>query len=146
MTQVKIVVHGEKELRRDLKRLAREGTWNEGLRPVHKAAADVAVPVARRLGSQPRSNVAGGRARLGSKGLASIRSLASQTSASLAGGGASVPGFGGANYGTRGGRRTRQFPAANKAGYIIEPAIEEAMPQIIETYRKGVDALLKRHF
>jgi len=144
--RVNIRVTGEKELRRALRKLSEDSTWKTELRAVHKAAAEEAVTVAKQLGGQTRRNIAGGPARLGSKGLSSIRALASQTKATIAGGSASVPWYGGSDFGAQGGPRTRQFPPANKSGYIIYPAIEQAMPEIIRVYREGIDRLTGKYF
>lgn len=139
---LKIDVKGLKEFRSALRKAGRE--FPVALRQANREAANVVLPEAKRRGMASRSNLAGGRATLGSKGVASIRVLASQSKAQLAGGGARVPWFGGSEYGSSGAHR--QFPARNSDGYILWPAAKSKQPQVIEVYDKALDNLSKRAF
>ena len=135
-------IEGLKELRKELKALGPQ--WPKELQKTNKAAAAKVVPEAKRRAAQSHPNLAGGVARVGSRGVSSIRALASQTRAQIAGGGAKVPWFGGNEFGSSG--RYRQFPAKNKEGYILWPAAKAKEPEIEEIYLEMIDALTKAAF
>lgn len=137
-------VQGLKEARRALRTLSDDGTWKPELRAVNKSAAEIVVVEARSRAARGGTNLAGGPARLGSKGIGSIRALASQTKATVAGGGASVPWYGGSDFGSGGAHR--QFPAKLKKGRFIYPAIDDKMTEILRAYTRGLDRLTSKYF
>ena len=137
-----VEIEGLKELRKELKRMGSE--WPKELQKTNKQAAALVVPEAKRRAAQSHSNLAGGVARVGSRGVASIRPLATQRSAQIAGGGAKVPWFGGNEWGSSG--RFRQFPARAKEGHILWPAAKAKEPEVIKAYEKMLDDLTKRAF
>lgn len=139
-----IRVKGLKETRKALRTLSQDGTWKPELRQVNKAAAEIVVTEARKRAGRGGTNLAGGPARLGGRGVASIRALASQTKATVAGGGASVPWYGGSDFGSGG--RYRQFPAKKEKGRFIYPAIEDKMDEVLRVYTAGLDRLTGKYF
>lgn len=138
--QVNVV--GLRELRKALKEL--DPKWPKGLREVNKRAAEVVVPEARTRASQVRTNVKGNPTRAGSAVVGSIRALASQTRAQVAMGGARLPHAGGFDWGSSG--RFKQFPAANKEGYILWPAAKAKEEVIVAYYLKMLDDLTQDAF
>lgn len=133
-----------KETRGALKALSQDATWKPELRAVNKDAAEIVADDARTKAGQAGRNLAGGLAKLGSRGVASIRALASQTKAQVAGGGASVPWYGGSDFGSGGGYR--QFPPALKKGRFIYPAIDDSMDEVLRVYTRGIARLTGKHF
>lgn len=144
MASPAIRVKGLKETRGALKALNAEGTWKPELRAVGKRSAEIVAVEARRKGGHGGQNVSGGPASLGSRGIASIRALASQTGASVAGGGASVPWYGGSDFGTHGAHP--QFPRFIKKGRFIYPAIDAKMDEVLRTYQQGIARLTGKYF
>lgn len=139
---IKIDVQGLKELRKELKAI--DPKWTKELQQVNKRAASIVVPEAKRRASQSRPNLAGGVARAGSAGVGSIRALASQSRAQIASGGARVPWMGGSEWGSSG--RYRQFPSANKDGYILWPAAKAKESEVVELYQDMLDDLSSAAF
>lgn len=133
---VRIDVEGFKELRRELRALS----LHRDLQPINKQAAEIPAAKARQFGLRSYPNLAGGTSRLGSRGVASIRALASQSKAYVAGGKATVPYYGGMDFGSGGAHP--QFPKRDAGGRFIYPAIAETGEQIKETYTKGLDRLI----
>lgn len=117
---------------------------NRDMREVNLKAAELVVPEAKRLGQRSYINLAGNLGRLGSRGVASIRALASQSKAYVAGGNARVPWFQGAEWGSGG--AYRQFGPRRSEGRFILPAVEEKTPEIIELYGDEVRDLSRRAF
>ena len=142
MSDIKVNVEGLKQFRKELRSVGSQ--FPKELRLANKAAASVVLPEAKRRAGQSRRNLAGGTARVGSRGVASIRILASQSKAQIAAGGARVPWMGGSNYGSSG--RYRQFPAKSKDGYILWPAALDKRPQVVDTYDKMVISLARQAF
>lgn len=140
----KLKVVGLKELRADLRKIESDGTWKPELRSAALAAANVVADEAKRRGGQSFTNLAGGRAALGSKGIGSIRALASQTRGQVAGGGAGVPWYGGSDFGSHG--AYRQFPGAKSEGRFIYPALEDKQQEVLDTYRDALDGVIRKHF
>lgn len=139
-----ITVKGIKEVRSSLLALSQDGVWKPELRQAGKTAAEIVAVEARKRAGRGTSNVSGGPARLGSKGIASIRSVASQTSAGVKGGGASVPWYGGSDFGTGGAHP--QFPSKIKKGRFIYPAIDAKMDEVLRSYTQSLDRLTGRYF
>lgn len=132
---VKVV--GLKELRRDLKALDSEGSYKAELKDAGKKAAEVVAEEARRT-ARGAANP-----RMGHVAAESIRALAGQTRATVAGGKASVPWYAGHEFGSAG--RYPQFPRARQGGHHLYPALGRKREEVIEVYSKGIGALLKRH-
>lgn len=138
-------VEGLKELRKELRALEGDDAWKGELREAGKAAAEVVAAEARRTAASGRSTLSGANATMGSRAVATIRALAGQTRATVAGGKASVPHFGGWEFGSTG--RFRQFPAkARKGSHNIYPAIEAKQREIVRVYGDRIDVLMKKHF
>lgn len=146
-----VKIEGLRELRRELKAI--DGKFPKEIAAVNKRVVEnIVVPDAKRRAAS-RTNP-----RAGSKVVDSIRGLGSQTRAQIAGGGARVPHFKGHNYGSnqirrtpRGGHTT-QFPIRSRkvgrgnAGYILEPAVYDNLPRVLDAYADMLDALLRPAF
>lgn len=139
---IKVDVQGLKELRKEFKAI--DPKWSKELQAVNKRAADIVVPEAKKRAGQSRPNLAGGVARAGSAGVASIRALASQSRAQIASGGARVPWMGGSEWGSTG--RFEQFPAKSNDGYILWPAAKAKEPEIVKLYGDMLDDLASAAF
>lgn len=137
----KIVVTGLRELRRDLAALDQDGAYKERLKAAGKRAATVVSDEARSTAKRGASTLSGAHATMGAAAIESIRPLAGQTRATVAGGKAKLPYFGGWEFGSHG--RHRQFPAARRDGYNIYPAIKRRQREIVAAYRAEIDALLR---
>jgi hypothetical protein len=139
---VRVDIQGLKELRSALRKV--DAQFPKELRLANKAAADIVVPEAKRRAGQSRPNLAGGVARAGSRGAGSIRALAQQTSAQIAGGSAGVPWFAGNDRGSGG--AYRQFPSASAEGYILYPAAKAKRNEVVEVYNKMLGELTHEAF
>lgn len=139
---LKVDVQGLRELRSALRNI--DPKWTKELQQVNKRAANIVVPEAKRRAAQSRPNLAGGVARAGSAGVASIRALASQSRAQIASGGARVPWMGGSEWGSSG--RYKQFPSKSSDGYILWPAAKAKEPEVIELYQDMLDDLSSAAF
>lgn len=131
-----IRVEGLKELRRDLRALDNEGTWKAPLRVAAFNAANI-VAVEARASAGRRTNP-----RMGSRAIATIRALAGQSRAQVAGGTASVVWFGGHEFGSG---RFRQFPKRKAGGYNLYPALGRKRGQVVELYTREVGQLTRRY-
>ena len=140
----RIEVTGLKELRKELRALESDGTWKAELRAAGKAAAEVVATEARRTASQGQVTLAGTPASMGGAAVASIRALAGQTRATVAGGKASIPYFGGWEFGSGG--AYRQFPRKAGSSHNLYPAIERKRGEVVRVYGDEIDRLTKRHF
>lgn len=137
-----IRVVGLKEFSRAIKRVSPE--LGPALRLELKAVAErVVVPKAKELGGQTRTNLVGRSTRLGGAGVATIRALATQKSAVIAGGTARVVWFGGHNYGSA---SYRQFPPKNSKGYILEEAVRQKQPEILKAAGEAIDKVSAQAF
>ena len=109
------------------------------LRLAGKAAADEVVPKARSKASSLGSTAA--------HVAPSIKASAGAQFAGIAVGGGAYPMGPGAEFGGRGRPTTQQFQPwrgnGEDAGYFMWPTIRENLPQIEETYIKGVNELLQ---
>lgn len=139
---VSVRVEGLRELRRDLRRAGAEFP-RELSRTNKRVVERIVVPEAQRRGRQTRTNLAGNPTRLGSRGVASIRALASATRAEVAMGGARIPYASGHEFGSG---RYRQFPPKRREGYILLPAVEATHDEILDAYRAMLDELARRAF
>lgn len=144
---VEVQVEGLRELRRALKQV--EETLPRELRATNKRVVEqVVLPEARRRGQQTRLNVAGRETRLGSRGVATIRPVASQTSAGIAMGGARAPWAVGHEWGSTG--RYPQFPArptgGPSPGFILYPVVREKQQEIVAAYTAAIEPLLRHAF
>lgn len=139
---IKVDVQGLRELRKELKAI--DPKWSKELQAVNKRAANIVVPEAKKRAGQSRPNLAGGVARAGSAGVASIRALASQSRAQIASGGARVPWMGGSEWGSSG--RFKQFPSKSADGYILWPAAKAKEGDVVKLYEKMLDDLSSAAF
>lgn|SRR5574337_175545 len=139
---LRIDVQGLKELRSALRKAGTQ--FPKELRVANLAAADIVVPEAKRRALQSRPNLAGGAARVGSRGVGSIRALAQQKAAQIAGGSAGVPWFAGNEFGSSG--RYRQFPSASRDGYILWPAAKAKRDEVVQVYERMLEALAAEAF
>ncbi len=137
MADLRVDVHGLKELRRELRALESDGTWKAELRSAGQKAADVVASEAR------RSALSASSPRMGSVAAGTIRALAGQTRATVAGGRASVPWYAGHEFGSS---RFKQFPGKRTGGYHLYPAIEKKRDEVIEVYGREIDNLTRKHF
>lgn len=130
-------VEGLKELRKELRKLDKDGPWKKDLR---KAGLDAAEVVAK---DAKASALAATNPRMGSRAANTIRPLASQTSGTIAAGKANVPWTMGHIWGSD---RFGQFPERKKGGYHLYPAIAKNADEILEIYGKAIDAITKEAF
>lgn len=151
----RIAITGLRELRRELK--AADAKFPKEIAALNKQLVNQLFVPAARANAAARANP-----RAGSRVLASIRGLGSQTRATIAGGSARVPWFAGHEWGSRGvirgnSRRgqkghTRMFPPRSpqrgrgNAGYILTPAVYENMPRALTAYGAMLDDLLRSAF
>ena len=134
-------ISGLKDLRRELRRAGIQ----KNLTRANKHAVNVViVPEAKRRAARPFTNLAGGRTRVGSRGVASIRGTATQTKAFVKAGGARVPWFQGHEWGSAG--RYRQFPPKAEKGRIVYLVVEDKQAEIIEVYWDVIDDVAKGPF
>lgn len=131
-----IKVQGLKELTKDLRRLDSDGPWRAELRDAGKGAAEIVATTAK------RTAMSASNPRMGSRAAGSIRALAGQRRAAVAGGRASIPWYGGHEFGSR---KYAQFPPKRKDGYHLWPAAEKERPKVVEFYTDAVDDLMKKH-
>lgn len=127
-------VEGLKELRRDLRRLHSDGEWKPGLRGAGLRAANVGVTEARRIASGTRA---------GHEAINTIRALAGQSRAQIAGGSARVVWFTGWNFGSS---RYKQFPGRTEPDYFLFTAVERKQPEIVRVYTSAIDEVVGRFF
>lgn len=128
-----IQVEGLAELSRALKKA--EGAAPGALRETNKKVAETVADKAR-----GRASGLGGVA---AKVAPSMRAVAGAKSAGVAGGGASYPMFGGAEFGSI---RYKQFQpwrgSGSDAGYFLYPTIRAEAPNIEDEYRTALDELI----
>ena len=136
-----IRVEGLRELRKALKEL--DPAWGKELQKTNKRAAALVVPTAQSRAGQVRTNLVGNPTRLGSRGIATIRPLASQSRAQIAMGGARAPWAGGHEWGST---RYRQFPPKTHEGNILWGAAKSHEEQIVEVYGDMLDDLTREAF
>ena len=148
--KVGIRVDGLKAFRRELRKLADDGTWTRELRQVNAEVARLALVEVQRLAqSQPR--VIGKRRRPEREHwpdyVNSFRVVASQTSAGIRLG-STVRRRGwhaAANFGSLG--RYKQFAAPRGSDdHALYKGIERATPKIVEGYGTALDKLARKAF
>lgn len=127
-------VEGLKELRRDLRKLAEDETWKPALREAGRRAAGVAVDEAKSIASGTRA---------GHEAIETIRALAGQTKAQIAGGTARVVWFAGWNFGSS---RYKQFPPKAKPDYFLFESVERKREEIVRVYADAIDQLVGQYF
>lgn len=132
-----IRVEGLRELRTELRRLEDDNTWKTELREAGLGAATIVANEA------SRTAAATSNPRMGSAAVATIRALAGQARATIAGGTASIRWFVGHEFGSI---RYRQFPRKRAGGYHLYPAIGRKHDEVIEFYGKAIDRLTRRSF
>lgn len=133
-----IAVEGLDELNRALKRLSPE--LQAEMRVANKSVAETVTSKAK-----GRAASIGGVA---AHVAPSLKAAAGAKSASVAGGGASHPAFGGAEFGGRGRPTTQQFRPwrgnGPGAGYFVYPTIRDEAPAIEDEYRDALDSVLRK--
>ena len=137
-------VVGLRELRRDLRRLEDDSAWRPALRNAGYGAATIVATEAKQTATRGATTISGKRASMGAAAIATIRPLAGQTRAQVAGGKASLAYFGGWEFGSNG--RYPQFPRARKSGYNIYPAIVRKRDEVIRFYVKALDDVTRAAF
>lgn len=137
---VRIIDADLRKFRADLRRLG----VHKDLQKANKKAAQPPADKAKQYARKSFGNLAGGVTRPGSAVVASIRPLATQTKAYVAGGKATVPYYGGMDFGSGGAHR--QFGPKLSEGRFIYPAIADTAPKIIEVYVNELDGLISRAF
>lgn len=144
MARAGVRVEGLRELRKELRALEGDGSWKAELREAGKAAAEVVASEARRTAAQGMTTLAGTPATMGGRAVASIRALAGQTRATVAGGKTSIPYYAGWEFGSAG--HFRQFPPKAGSSHNLYPAIERKRGEVIRVYGDHIDALTRKHF
>jgi hypothetical protein len=147
--KIGIRVDGLKAFRRELKKLADDGTWTRELRAVNAEVAGLALGEVQALArSQPRII---GQRRRPERGhwadyVGSYRVVASQTSAGIRLGSEARRGawIQGQNWGSLG--RYKQFPGLGNPDHALYKGIERAMPRVVERYGDELDRLARRAF
>lgn len=133
MTDLRIDVHGLKDLQRELRAVDRD--WPKELRKANKSAADL-VAEGTRQSFASRGGVA-------PKVAASVKSLAQQRNASVRIGGDRFPYAMGSNFGSV---RYKQFPPPVKPDYSLYRTIEDKRSEVVESYGQAIDDLTSRAF
>lgn len=124
-----IQVTGLKELRKSLKGFETDTNWRPALRLAYTTIAqDVAAAALAKAGGS----------RMGSAARATIQGKGTVTNASIRAGG-NLPYYGGFEFGSA---RYRQFPAVQKSGYHLYPAIEDKREQIQADFMEQIDRAL----
>lgn len=144
MSGVKISGSSLREIRQLRKELRAVDAQKEMQKANKKVAEQVVVPEAKKRASKSYTNLAGGVARAGSRGVAAIRARATQTKAIVASGKASVPWMGGSDFGSSG--RYRQFPPAKEGGRFLYPVIADKQQEIVDAYWDAIDDVIKNVF
>jgi hypothetical protein len=80
---------------------------------------------------------------MGSKATSTIRALAGQMRATVAGGTAAVRHYMGHEFGSV---RYPQFPRPKAGGYHLYPAIVRKRDEVIEAYSRALDRITERYF
>lgn len=140
MARAEITVIGLRELRRDLKALDNEGGYKPRLREAGLRVARIVADEARANARRGATTLAGTRATMGSVAIESIRPLAGQARATVAGGRKSLPYYTGWEFGSAG--RNRQFPATRSGGYNLYPAVVSKRGEVLAAYRAEIERLL----
>jgi hypothetical protein len=146
--KIGIRVDGLKEFRRELRKLASDGTWTSALRDVNREVAQEALREVQALArSQPRVI---GKRRRPERGhwsdyVGNFRVVASQTSAGVRLGTTTRRGgwYLGSNFGSIG---KKQFPPQGSPDHALYKGIERAMPRVVDAYGRELDRLAKRAF
>lgn len=132
-----IRVDGLRELSRALKSMDKD--LGKDLQKANKSAASLVADHAR-AAAYSLGGVAAHVA-------PSLKASAGRMSASVSGGGATYPMFGGAEFGSI---RYRQFEtwrgSSSDAGYFLYPTIRRDVDQIVELYAEALDNLLGKAF
>lgn len=142
MTSPVVRVDGLKELRKALREIDRAAPRE--LRKANKEAVErVIIPRARKRAEETRTNLAGRPTRLGSRGVATIRPQVDQTRAAVVMGGPRAPYAVGHEWGAK---RYRQFPPANRQGYILYPTVQEHREEIVRVYDELIGDVINEWF
>lgn len=160
-------VAGASELRRLFRAIQEPNLTNE-LKDVHYRVAEIVVNRARgnaaRLGRRARPSASSRNRRVHRYGglpaplvaAATLHSSRRQTGASVSLGSVRVPFALGQEFGAHPDRQRtaeetgrrfvgyRQFPAVNKRGYFLYPAIADAKDEIAKEYLDGIDAIVAK--
>lgn len=139
---VRVNVEGLRELRKRLAQLEGDASWKPALRDAGKAAAEVVAAEARVSAARGAVTLAGTPASMGARALGTIRALAAQTRATVAGGSAGVPWFGGWEFGSSG--AYPQFPPKVKGGRNLYPALARTRDEVIAVYTRELDQVIER--
>lgn len=123
-------VTGLRELRKELRALEDDATWKPRLRQAGLGAAQIVASDAGRSAAASR---------MGSRAAATYRALAGQTRATVAAGSAAIPWVMGHEWGSS---RYRQFPAVNRGGYHLYPAITRQRDKVIEYYADALEDIV----
>ena len=150
MPRIGIRVDGLKEFRRELRKLADDGTWTRELRQVNYEVAQTALREVQRLAqTQPRII---GKRRRPERGhwsdyVGNYRVVASQTSAGVRLGTTTRRGgwYLGSNFGSISPLK-RQFPPQGNPDHALYKGIEQALPRTVERYGDALDKLARRAF
>lgn len=131
-----VAVEGLDELRRELKKLDDAGLTDQ-LKDANKAVADLVVQRAQAKASTRMERRAAG----------SLRSARQAARAVVKGGSASVPFFGGAEFGSLRYTQFRPWTGSNsQSGYFLYPAIRESTDDIVELYGDEVMKISAKAF
>lgn len=133
MARAEITVIGLRELRRDLKALDNEGGYKPRLREAGLRVARIVADEARANARRGATTLAGTRATMGSVAIESIRPLAGQARATVAGGRKSLPYYTGWEFGSAG--RNRSISARY-------PAVVSKRGEVLAAYRMEIERLL----
>lgn len=150
-SSIAVLVDGLKELRSELKQA--DGELPKRLQKVNKAlatevAAEASGKFYRRVSdvdsrSGPVRQQKSGPGSI-SRSRASIRATATQSSASVLGGGPKAPAFFGHEFGGGARPATRQFPThRGRDGYVLYPAIRAALPSAEARWNRIFDELFE---
>jgi hypothetical protein len=140
---IAVEIEGMKEVRKSLKEFSSDNGWRAPLREVYRGVASMTESASRATAGESRTNLAGGVARLGGQGVASIKGKGTTTGATLSGL-KGIPWGAGSNFGSGG--AFRQFPSKASPDYFLYKTIEEKRDEIVEQFAREIDAALDREF
>lgn len=131
-----VAVDGLDDLRKELRKLD-DGGLLEQLKDANKMVADLVVERARQNTST----------RMERRAASSLRSSRQAARAQVLGGSASVPFFGGAEFGSLQYPQFQAWTGSNsQSGYFLYPAIRAATDDIVELYGDEVEKISAKAF
>lgn len=143
MATPEIAVTGLKETRKAFRDFGADNGWRGPFKDAFGTVAGVVQDEAQSRARQSRPNMAGGTARVGSKGVASIKGKGTTTAATLTAF-KGVPWGPGNNFGTIG--RYGQFPAKTEPDYFLYAGVAAKREEIENVFIVSIGDALDQSF